>query len=597
MNFDKLYQEAQANSVSFWDYKPTLTDEIKNSIGSVLSGAYTGLVAKPATLLGGIMVSMAEKLDDLTGMETDSIQTAFLKNNLAAIVKQTQLMQETAHNIGAVNATIYSISDVLSTFAGAGKLTKGVGGASATSGLIQGYADYENGLAGELDKVTSAQKGFISGAAVALGGYIPLTMGFRFSPAAKSIIESQGKLSKAINYGSLTLQDIAYTAGANIAIGAGYRGFTHEILKANGYAQMANQYKALDDTAMLIDAAFGLFFGGVAKYAELRQQNIVDALLAKNNQIHQTDSAVGIPTDIETLNAHNTALNKAFDDMINGRPVDVESILKNSRYLVKDNIDWNSKVLEAITKRFPDDAVFFSRNNTPIPGRVINEIREQLIAESKGLIKQTERRKLAQEIHDLNYKADKTDKDRLELLTRKRKSSSRKKASQERQAIMREAGRLHQLSKDLRKQAFEKQQYLKNHTRGGKHFDAKSDLSKLEQGIIPARFVDQIVEKTGMKNDSADFLKIADDSKSIVNDSEFKLMQDKAVYDDLTAPDILDRVLRDKPEMVIKFNDDNGLETTVKASELLESVNREVEQAKADKKIYDAAVACMLRNS
>ena len=38
MSYEKLYQEAQANPVGFFDYEPTLGEEIKNAIGSTLSG-------------------------------------------------------------------------------------------------------------------------------------------------------------------------------------------------------------------------------------------------------------------------------------------------------------------------------------------------------------------------------------------------------------------------------------------------------------------------------------------------------------------------------------------------------------------------------
>lgn len=513
MIFDKLHREAQANSVSFWDYNPTLTDEIKNSIGSFVSGVYTGLVAKPSTLLGGAMVSAMEKLDELAGMESDSKQTEYLKNSLAATVKQTQLMQETAQNIGAIDSTIYSIADVLSTYVGAGKVTKGIGPVSTTAGTVHGYADYEQGLAEGVDKGTAAQKGFVAGGSIALGGYVPLTMGFRFSPAAKSVIESQTKLSKAFTYGNLALQDVTYTAGANVAIGSGYRGFTHEILKTNGYDQMANQYKALDDTAMVIDAAFGLIFGGVAKYAEIRQQNIVDALLAKNNQIHQTDSAMGIPTDAKSLNMHDKAFNKAFEDRIKGKDVDVGGILKDSNFILKNDVDWQNAMISAIAKQFPDEALYYTKNGTAIPNKVIAEIKNEII-NKKTLTKQD-----------------------------------------------------------------------------------KADIVNLNNGVIPKHLTQKVIDKTGLKaSDVKESFSIYEKQQT-VSDSEFKSMQDKALHDDLTAPDVIDQLLRDKPEMVIKFTDDSGLETSIKASELLESVNREVEQAKADKQLYEAAVTCMLRNS
>lgn len=513
MIFEKLYQEAKANPVDYFEFEPTLTESIKNGVDSVLSGAYTGFIAKPSTLLGSAMVYTSEKIDELLGVEGESNVTNYLKGSLAATVKQTQLMQETAQNSGRLNATLYSLSDVLSSFIGAGKFTKTVGGTSTAAGTVQGYADYEQGLADGLDKTTAAEKALVSGGSVALGGYIPLTMGFRFTPAAKTFIASQSKLTKAFAYSSLALQDVAYTAGANIAIGTGYRGFTHEILKANGYDQMADQYKALDSDAMMLDFAFGLIFGGAAKYAEIRQQHYVDALLAKNNQLHQNDAAMGMPTDIETLNAHNTALNKAFEDMVNDRPVDVTSILKDSNFILKHDADWQNALTNVIAKHFPDDALYYTKNGTPIPNSVIDEIKRGIISKKK-LTKQD-----------------------------------------------------------------------------------KKDIVNLNNGIIPKHLTQKLIDKVGLKasdvNESFDIYQ----RPETVSDSEFNLMQKNAIPDDITAPDVINQILESKPDMQIKHVDENGIESTVNASELLKTVNDEIAQAQADKKLYDAAVACMLRNS
>lgn len=558
MNFEKLYQEAQANPVDFWDYEPTLADNIKNGVGSVLSGAYAGLLAKPSTLLGSFVVATSEKIDELIGVEGESSATSYLKGSLAATVKQTQLMQETAQNSGRLNATLYSMSDVLSTFVGVGKFSKpakgmviessvarnfvantgstlrnlkgsagklaanttaalnninNTGGISATVGAIQGYADYEQGLAEGLDKNTAAGKALVSGGSVALGGYIPLTMGFKFTPAAKTFIASQSKLAKTFAYTNLVLQDVTYTAGANIALGVGQRGFTHEILKANGYDQMADQYKALDNDAMMVDMAFGLIFGGVAKYAEIGQQRYVDALLAKNNQLHQNDASIGIPTDIESLNMHDKALNKAFDDMINDRPVDVASILKDSNFILKHDADWQNALTHAIAKHFPDDALYYTKNGTPIPNSVIDEIKSGIISKEKL-----------------------TGQD-------------------------------------------------------------KKDIVNLNNGIIPKHLTQKLIDKVGLKasdvKESFDIYQRPD----VVSDAEFNSMRKNATPDDITTPDAINQILESKPDMQIKHIDENGIENVVKASDLLKSVSDEVSQAQADKKLYDVAVACMLRNS
>lgn len=513
MIFDKLYTEAASNPADFWDYEPTLTDDIKNGVGSALSGAYVGLVAKPSTLLGGIMVSTSEKIDEMLGVEGESGATKYLKNSLEETVKQTQLIQETARNSGHLNAMLYSMSDVLSSFAGAGKLSKTVGGASTTAGVVQGYADYEQGLVDGLDKTTAAEKAIVYGGSVALSGYAPLTMGFKFTPAGKAFVDSQTKLAKTFSYGNLTLQDVMYTAGANVALGVGQRGFTHEILKANGYHQMADQYKAFDNDAMMVDIAFGLIFGGIAKYAEIRQQSYVEALLAKNNQLHQNDASMGIPTDIESLNMHDNALNKAFDDMVNNRPVDVASIIKDSNFILKHDADWQNALTHVIAKHFPDDALYYTKNGTPIPNSVIDEIKSDII-------------------------------------------SKKKLTGQD-----------------------------------------KKDIVNLNNGIIPKHLTQKLIDKVGLKasdaKESFDIYQRPDD----VSNAEFNSMRKNATPDDITTPDAISQILESKPNMQIKHVDENGIENVVMASDLLKSVSDEVSQAQADKKLYDAAVACMLRNT
>lgn len=514
MIYEKLYKEAQTNPIDFFDYEPTLADNIKYAVGSVISGAYTGVIAKPSTLLGGFAVYLSEKIDSATGAEGDSGATQYLKNSLASTVKDIHLMQETAQNRGLLASTLFSMSDVLGSFVGAGKITKGIGYTSSLAGAVQGYADYEQGLSEGLDKGTATEKAIVSGGSIAIGGYVPLSMGFKFSPTTKAWVESQSRLGKAYAYGNLALNDVMYTAGANVAVGVGQRGFTHDLLKAHGYHQMADQYQALDQEALLIDAGLGMIFGGSAKYAELRQQRFVDALLAKNNQRHQNDAAMGIPTDVESLNIHDRALNKAFDDMISDRPVNVDAIVKEGHFILKDDVDWHNVVSDAIAKRFPDDAMYYSKNGTPIPARLVDEIKQELINKRK-LTKQDKR-----------------------------------------------------------------------------------DIVSLNNGIVPPHLTHKVSSKIDIKaSELAETFNIYQRAETM-NDVEFNaLKHNKAFVEGNTSTDAIEQILKDKPDMQINHIDENGIESFVNVKDLLETANNEVAKAHADKKLYDAAVACMLRNS
>ena len=510
MTFKQLYNEAIANGVDFYDYTPTLSDHIWNGARSALSGAYVGLLAKPSTVLGGAMVYSMEKIDQLTDQPTDSAVTQYLKNSLADTVKQTQLMQETAQNSGMLSSTIFSAFDVISSFVGPGKFAKSTGGTALLAGGIQGYADYEAGLSEGLDSHTAAQKALVHGGSIALGGYMPMTMGFRFTSEMKNFVNAQTKLSKTYAYGRLALKDIMYTTGANVATGAGYRGFTHDILASNGYHEMASQYHALDTEAITVDAILGIFFGGVGKFAEIKQQRYLDAALAKNNQLHQNDAAMGVPSDIESLNMHDKAFNKAFDDMINDRPVDVSAILSDGRFIIKHDVDWQNALTQAIVKHFPDEAIYYTKNGTPIPGKIIDEIKTEITNKSK--------------------------------LSRR----------------------------------------------------DKQDIANLNNGIIPKHLTQKVMDKTGLKaSDISESFDIYQ-RQAEVSDIEFESMRQNATYDDQSGGDIVSQILKDNPNMHINYLDESGNEIMINAKDLIESIDRDIEKTKSDKKLYDAAVACML---
>lgn len=515
MKFSKLYSEAKSNAISFYDYNPTLSDEIKLIAGVTLGSVYTSLVAKPATLLGGAITAASTALDLITD-EEESERTQFLNGHLNALVKQSQLMEETAQTAGVLTNTIYSIGDAIGTFIGAGKFTTNIGSTAIAAGTLQGYADYEKGLAQGLDETTAAEKAVVTGSAFAIGGAIPMTMGIKLTPAAKKIAEAGSRWAKTGIYGKLIAQDVAYTAGANIAVGMGSRGFTHYILKANGYNMMADQYNAFDNEAMLIDGALGIIFGGIAKYAEIKQQRYIDALLAKNNQIHQnTDSSIGVALDVQSMNAHNAAFDKGIKDKIAGKNVDVESILTNSKFAVKKDLNWQNTVTEAITKQYPEDSLYYTKKGTPIPAKVIKEVKQEIISKSKNNL---------------------SDKDKLEL-------------------------------------------------------------AKLDNGIIPKEIIPKVAKKIGIQpSEIENNLSIYGNQENIAtSDTEFANMLKNAVQDETSPIDVINQILQEKPDMLLHINNEDGTEISARAMDLINSAREEVIQAKEDKKLYEAAVDCLLR--
>lgn len=508
MLLNKLESKARANSVGFYDYDydPTIIEQIGSSAGTIAGSVLISPVLKASIALGSPVVFASSSLDSLLG-DGESPATRYLRNELAATVRQSIWLDENANNAGRFTRTVSAIGEVIGLFFGGGLVVKGAAKIATVAGGIQAYADYEKGLEQGLDKSTAAQKATVTGVTTALGGMIPLTMGIKLTPAAKMIAEAGGKWAKAGVYGKLIAHDVAYTSGAGISVGVGSRGLTHDILKANGYDQMADQYKAFDMEAMLVDGALGIIFGGAAKYAEIRQQRYIDTLFAKNNQIHQNiDSSIGIALDVQSMNAHDAAFGKAFEDMMLGKKIDVETILKNANFAIKNDLNWQNVFTEVLSQKYPEEAFYFTKNGTPIQAKVIGEIKQQITN--------------------------------------------------------------------------------------------KKDLAKLDNGIIPEHLVSKVVEKTGLKASEIknSFSIYEKRNTDVISDNEFNQMLKNANYDDVVLTNEIDQILKEKPDITIPIVDEAGIESIIKASEILDSVRKEVELARNDKKLYDAAAECLLRN-
>jgi hypothetical protein len=179
------------------------------------------------------------------------------------------------------------------------------------------------GIEQGLDTLTAMQKGAIEGGAAAAGVALPIAI----PPVAGSRIPA-------------LVQQLGYGVGTNVPMGIAQRGLTHKVLADAGYADMAEQYKALDEGALLTDLVLGVAFGGLghvlqakgAKLGEVRPSD-VDAALTKRNAYHvEVDTAPGLARDAETRDAHVDSVMKATQDLIEGRPVDVSETLTATNF-------------------------------------------------------------------------------------------------------------------------------------------------------------------------------------------------------------------------------------------------------------------------
>jgi len=138
-------------------------------------------------------------------------------------------------------------------------------------------------------------------------------------------------------------------AGFNVAQGAVTRGVSGTILEGTPAAE---DFKAFDWSAVTLDALLGLAFGGLAHLSPAQRKqgenawkrihewvsgakpSDIDALAALRQAEHlNVDSAPGRPEGLADIEAHTAAMRKAVDDLVHGRPVDVEGMLEGARFL------------------------------------------------------------------------------------------------------------------------------------------------------------------------------------------------------------------------------------------------------------------------
>lgn len=126
-------------------------------------------------------------------------------------------------------------------------------------------------------------------------------------------------------------------AGVNVAQGIVMKAAAQQILKGE---KAAEQYDPWELEGLVIDALMGIAFGSLAhagaRAREMRgtmDQTDRDALLVAQQARHLEDVTLpGRPADATALTAHVDAVRKAADDLLAGRPVNIEQIVQDARF-------------------------------------------------------------------------------------------------------------------------------------------------------------------------------------------------------------------------------------------------------------------------
>ncbi len=214
-------------------------------------------------------------------------------------------------SVGMAGQIIGEAAAILPRTAAAALMGGPIAGAVA-AGAPAGYSGKQVGMAEGLDESTATLKGVIDATTVGVGAVLP-----------------------AARFVKPVLGDFAIAVGANVALGAAGRGLTGELLEGGGYIAQAAQYKAMDATAIAVDAVLGAAFFGIGR-ASMRAPTTeqVQAALTENNAQHfDVGTAPGVPTTPRAAVAHQEALRTAIEQISRGEPVTLPESIHSADFL------------------------------------------------------------------------------------------------------------------------------------------------------------------------------------------------------------------------------------------------------------------------
>lgn len=232
--------------------------------------------------------------------------------------------------------------------------------------------------------------------------------------------------------------------GINTAFGGLNRFAVGETLEENSYADMAKQYRVFDSQAILIDSVLGAAFGGAHHFAA--RGNSVDA---RADAPPTVDEGTTPPQDAtvtaETAPAQESGVVPGADTSTPG-------------------VTYDSRLAEL----------------QQLAGQVL----------SRG-----DRKALTDEIYRAEYEIARIGEQRQALRDQRVGNSSSRRIRN------RELAALEKRVQEIQSRIEPSRQALADSTPGGRFYDARSDLSRLEQGIIPESMRGLIPESSAKPSD------------------------------------------------------------------------------------------------
>ncbi|HHP1352154.1 TPA: hypothetical protein ACRX4E_000152 [Klebsiella quasipneumoniae] len=254
----------------------------------------------------------------------------------------------------------------------------------------------------------------------------------------KSFVDAAGFLLPAAVGGRLVTR-LASGAGINMAAGAASREVTNLMLQDKNYAAVAEQYKAWDGEAMVVDGILGAAFGGIHHWTSRASDATTDTADPVPVDREQTRQS-GIDSDLETASGSEADI--APDVSGPGTTGDVSSAVDETSGAYRNWLD-------------------------------------SVLSDASQLITRGDRKLLAGEIHRAEYALSQISEQRQALRDQRvGNSSSRRIRNRDIASLDRQAQEINNRIEPLR-------QALADNSPGGRFYDARANLSRIEQGIIP----------------------------------------------------------------------------------------------------------------
>lgn len=591
VNQNQQLDEAASNPAGF----NTDVGFFDNSGTAAVSGLYSGLVAKPDQLLWAgmdkIVSPIAKFVNENTSINDTSAEYIGEQRKLAE--QQVKRLTPDAATTGTAGQVLNGLFD-MGGQAVVGTLLAGPAGGAAAVTALQGFSEFEKLTAHGVDFRTAQEAGLVQGVTAGAGTLIPMSLGLRAGGALAESVGAQlartGE-SAVRNVAATAVRaapDIAYAAGTNIAFGMAQRGLTAKTLRDGGYNEMAAQYDVFDRQSIAIDAVLGVAFGGVGRFLNASGETAstpefspaeVDAALAANASHHaEIDVAPGVPVNVLSRDAHIQALQKAMNDVSQGRAVDVASIAEPASF--SDIPGRRNLISQAI-----DETLYRSEEGSTqiaVDTRALEQQAAQALDVEQVNQLQTDIAGIERSIETLNQ-------ERSGVLNEQPSGSGRelsrsRAARQERlrdidQRINDESVRL-QTAKDN----------LAANVEGGVNFEARAELARRQQAESDLNAQAMSFYKTAevrTPDEAAPF-----EPGAVLRHAEQRPTAEQAGDMDLR---IAEDSLVESPDMIITVLDDEGNPQSRSAREMLDEASRENEQAIQDSSLFDVAVACFLR--